>query len=249
MKHSKGLVVEDTGSIVKKSEEESTPASRLEVIAELQMLGVNTDAFDSLSMEALWDLLAGLRAIIEAKPAPKRGRPRSTGEFVPILSQSDKKILSMLITSSGRVSTLQLARTLDLPLSTVQRRRTRLEKNVIDINYFLKLQNIGWRSGMLFVSVSHGKADIIGKQILEMDNMVCSVERMVGESTMDLKIDFIFRNTEELLLLLDRIKSLEGTKNFFWGESVNVLGRNNAWYDKVIDSLVMQTAVTESSSD
>ena len=225
------------------------PVSRHDIIAELQMLGVKTEAFGSLSMQDLRDLLEGLRAIIESKPVPKRGRPKNTGEFVPILSQSDKKILPMLIKSAGRVSTLQLSRELDLPLSTVQRRRTRLEKNVIDMNYFLKLQNIGWRMGMLFVSASHGKADIIGKQILEMDNMVRSVERMVGESTMDLKIDFIFRNTEELLSLLDRIKSLEGTKNFFWGESVSVLGNNNACYEKVIDSLVMRTAATESSSD
>jgi DNA-binding Lrp family transcriptional regulator len=244
MKNSQAHVIEDTDSYAKGNEEDMTPLSRHDILAELQMLGVKTEAFGSLSIEDLRDLLEGLQAIIESKPTPKRGRPKSTGEFVPILSQSDKKILSMLIKSAGRVSTLQLSRELDLPLSTVQRRRVRLEKNIVENNYFLKLKNVGWRTGTLFISVSDGKADIVGRKILEMDSMVCSVDRMIGESTMDLKIDFIFRKTEELLSLLDRIKSLEETKDLFWGESVNAIGRNNKCYERVIDSLVVQTSNT-----
>lgn len=237
MKTNQPAVEEKMSDIVKGDPVTKLPVSRRDVLTELQMLGVNTDSFEAMSIEALQDLLIGIKGIIDSRPVPKRGRPRSTGEFLPVFSQSDKKILQQLIGSSGRVSTLALSRQLDIPMSTIQRRRVRLEKNVIDMNYMLKLKALGWRTGTLLVSASDGKADLLGKQILEMDDMVASVTRIVGENTMDLKVEVVFKKTEEFLLLIDRIKSLGGEKKMFWGESVNLIGRNIKCYQRVIESL------------
>jgi DNA-binding Lrp family transcriptional regulator len=231
------FVGQETTAYVKGDAADKMPVSRRDMEAELQMLGVNTDSFGSMSIEALQDLLAGVRGIVESRPAPKRGRPRSTGGFVAIFSKSDKKILHQLIESSGRVSTLTLARQLDIPMSTIQRRRVRLEKNVINMSYSLRLKKLGWRNGTLLVSASDGNADNLGKQILEMDDTVVSVTRIVGESGMDLMVEVIFKETEELLALIDRVKSLGGEKKMFWGESVNLIGRNIKGYQRVVDSL------------
>lgn len=231
------FIGQETTRYVKGDPADKMPVSRRDIEAELQMLGVNTDSFGSMSIEALQDLLTGVRGIVESRPAPKRGRPRSTGEFVPIFSKSDKKILHQLIESSGRVSTLTLARQLDIPMSTIQRRRVRLEKNIINMSYSLRLKKLGWRTGTLLVSASDGNAENLGRQILEIDDTVVSVTRIVGESGMDLMVEVIFKETEELLALIDHVKSMGGEKKMFWGESVNLIGRNIKCYKRVVDSL------------
>lgn len=237
MKQNHPAVENEMSNFVTGDDVTKKPISRRDVLAELQMLGVNTDSFEQMSIEALQDLLMGIKGIIDSRLVPKRGRPKSTGEFVPVFSQSDKKILQQLVGSSGRVSTLALSRQLDIPMSTIQRRRIRLEKNIIDMNYTLKLKSLGWRTGTLLVSASDGKADLLGRQILEMDDMVASVTRIVGENTMDLKVEVVFKKTEEFLSLIDRIKALGGEKKMFWGESVNLIGKNVKCYQKVIESL------------
>jgi DNA-binding Lrp family transcriptional regulator len=241
MKTNQPAVEQTESSIVVKGDSPVTrePVSRRDVLAELQMLGVNTESFGSMSIEALNDLLTGIKAIVQNKPAAaaKRGRPRSTGEFVPVFSRSDKKILQQLVASSGRVSTLSLSRQLDIPMSTIQRRRVRLEKNVVDMNYSLRLKSLGWRTGTLMVSASDGKADLLGSQILEIEDNVVSVTRIVGENSMDLMVEVVFKKTEELLALIDHIKSLGGEKKMFWGESVKQIGRNTKCYQKVVEAL------------
>jgi predicted transcriptional regulator len=47
------------------------------------------------------------------------------------LSDVDKKMLQTLLASSGRVSSLALSRKLEIPLTTIQRRRKRLESEFL----------------------------------------------------------------------------------------------------------------------
>lgn len=216
---------------------EKKPVTRNDILAELQMMGVNTDSFDSMSIDALQLLLDGIHTIIQTHSTTKRGRPKSTGEFIPIFSKSDKKIISQLLASFGRVSSLSLSRQLDTPLSTIQRRRVRLEKNIIDMRYSLNLEKLGWRMATLFISVARGDADLIGRKIIEEEDMVHSVRRMVGENTIDLMVEVVFKETDEFVLLRDRVKSLEGVRGIFWGEIVSVIGINNNCYQKIVEQL------------
>lgn len=237
MKSMREFSIGDESSGFEDNISNSEPLSRHDVLSQLQMLGVNAEAFKSMSIDALNELLMGVQAIVDARPTPKRGRPKSTGEFIPIFSQSDKKILQRLITSNGRVSSLSLSRQLDIPLSTIQRRRSRLEEHIVDINYSLKLKGLGWRTATLFVAVSNGKADLVGKEILEMTDMVSSVTRIMGEDGMDLKLEVIFKKTEEYLSLVDHIKTLGAVEKIFCGESVNLIGRSSKCYERIIESV------------
>lgn len=216
---------------------ETKLSSRHDALAELQMLGVNTEFFDSMSLDALHQLLTGIHAIVQAHSVAKRGRPKTAGEFTPVFSQSDKKIILQLLSSSGRISSLSLARQLGIPLSTIQRRRVRLEENIMEMHYSLKLEKLGWRSATLFISVSSGNADNIGREILETEDMVYWVKRMVGENTIDLVVEVVFRATDKFMALTDRIKSMQGVKNIFWVESVNLIGRKIKCYQRVIESI------------
>jgi DNA-binding Lrp family transcriptional regulator len=210
--------------------------SRKEILEELEDMGVNGDMLGALSMESLGDLLNGMRNLVATHSDVKRGRPKGTGEFVPTLSDADKKIIHQLFSSEDYVPSLALSKELDIPLSTIQRRRKRLEDNLIERSYSLKAGVFGFRTATLFISTSDGKTMSIGKEILEMDGAVTSVTRTLGENAMDLRAEVVFKNNSDLLALIEQIKSLDGVRDVCWSESIELVGRNNRPYRVIIEA-------------
>ena len=143
------------------------------------------------------------------------------------LSEVDKKMLQTLLTSSGRVSSLALSRKLEIPLTTVQRRRKRLESEFLEVDYSLRLDKLGWRNADLLISTSKGAASSIGKELLS-HNAITRVCRSIGEHTIDLHAEIVFKNNTELLNVIEWIKALDGVKDVVWTEPVEVVGKNMA---------------------
>lgn len=209
--------------------------SRQELLEEIARRGVNTKVLDSLSIEELSDLLHSIRSSNEANNQKgKRGRPRRIEGIIPSLSPSDKTILARLCSSHGHASSLLLSRDLDIPLSTIQRKRKRFENILVERSYMLKVEALGWRKANLFVSTMSGMAASVGKKILEIDEMVTSVNRILGENSSDLMVEVVFRTNMELATIIDNIKSKEGGKDVIWNENLGLIGKNNACYMKII---------------
>jgi len=152
------------------------------------------------------------------------------------LSDVDKKMLQTLLASSGRVSSLALSRKLEIPLTTIQRRRKRLESEFLEVAYSLKLDKLGWRNADLLISTSKGVASAIGKELLT-HNSITRVCRSIGEHTIDLNAEIVFKNNSELLNTIEWIKSLDGVKDVVWTEPVEVVGKNSPVPDKVLKDL------------
>lgn len=210
--------------------------SRHEILKELASFGVNTNELNPLSIESLDNLLNGLNALMNAhNQSRKPGRPRLNPDSIPVLTSNDKAILRFLSESKGHVSSLKISRELEIPLSTIQRRRKRLQDIAIESNYSLKAEKLGWRSASLYVSSTSGRTETIGKEILDMSDQVASATRTMGDNSFDLRIEVIFRTVEDLTALIDKIKSMAGVSNVIWSESLKVIGKNNI-NKKIIDS-------------
>lgn len=67
------------------------------------------------------------------------------------LSEVDKKLLKVLLSPGARMSSHALAKIIGLPRTTVQRRRTYLEKHFLEYRYSLRLDNLGYRRVDLFI--------------------------------------------------------------------------------------------------
>ncbi len=152
------------------------------------------------------------------------------------LTETDKQILRSLVSSRGRISSVELARKLEIPLTTIQRRRKRLESEFLEVAYSLKLEKLGWRNADLLISTSRGKASNIGKELLT-HNSITRVCRSIGEHTIDLHAEIVFKDNTELLNVIERIKSLDGVKDVVWTEPVELLGKNMPVPDKVLEQL------------
>lgn len=209
-------------------------SSRREILEELESMGVETSNFDSLSMEELDELLSNLQNLCRVNAqVGERHRARNANQ-TPILSEKDKKILRHLLSSDGHVSSLVLSKELDIPLSTAQRRRKRLEVDLIERNYSLRVEKFGWRTATLFISTD-GNTSSLGREILENNDSVISATRILGQNGTDLKIDLIFKTNKDLLLVIDHIKSLDGVGNVTWSESVESIGKNRKYCQTIID--------------
>jgi DNA-binding Lrp family transcriptional regulator len=212
--------------------------SRHEILKELEDLGVNSEELASVSIDSLAGLLKGLHALIDAHSEQHRrrpGRPKRSESDMPVLTKSDKTILHHLFSSQGHVSSLKLSRELDIPLSTIQRRRKRLQDGLLETHYSLRIEKLGWRSATLLISTTNRAIESIGTEILGMSDLVSSVSRAMGGSNFDLRVEVVFKTNADLMTLIDRIKLTEGVSGIIWSESLKLIGKKDT-NDKIINS-------------
>lgn len=210
--------------------------SRQEIIKELEGLGIKASSFHPLSINELQDLLKTVvHAVNESrqkKRSPKRGE-----DHAPTLSPVDKKILKTLLSSTGEISSLILSRELDIPLSTVQRRRKRLEADFLEASYSPKLEKLGWRVAMLFVQTEKGNTVGIGREILSWKESMLRVWRAIGAETTDIITEVIFKDNRDLMHIIERVKAVKGVTGLSWVELVSTLGKNEQCYESIIDKM------------
>jgi DNA-binding Lrp family transcriptional regulator len=152
------------------------------------------------------------------------------------LSEVDKTILKDLLSPNGRKSSLSLANGLGIPLTTIQRRRKRLEKEFLESNYSLNLDKFGWRRVDFFISTKNGKTDDVAIDLFGL-NEVTFVGKSIGAHTIDLRAETIVKDNEQLLDLLEKIKGMGGVTDAIWSEIVKVIGKKRSIPSNIIDQL------------
>jgi DNA-binding Lrp family transcriptional regulator len=152
------------------------------------------------------------------------------------ISKVDKEILKILLEPNARVSSHALSEKLQVPLTTVQRRRNHLEAKYLDISYSLKLRNLGFRRIDFFLYTAGGNTSEIGRELLKRKEIV-SVGRSVGEHTIDLRAEAIVKDSSQLLDLLEVMKAMPKVRDVIWSEIVDFVGRKQSIPSEVIDEL------------
>lgn len=153
------------------------------------------------------------------------------------ISQIDRKILKILLTPNGRdKSTKSISTKLGIPVTTIRRRRKRLEDKFLKMHYVLDIEKFGWRRVDFFVSIRNGMVNAVAKKLMEFDD-VTYVGKSIGEHTIDLRVETIVKDNSVLLDLLEQIKGMEGVKDVVWSEIVSVVGRKISIPLSIIDKI------------
>jgi DNA-binding Lrp family transcriptional regulator len=152
------------------------------------------------------------------------------------LSETDKKILKVLLNPTGRVSSHALAAKLGIPRTTVQRRRNYLEKYFLEFAYSLKLKDLGYRRVDLLIYTGGGSTVEVAEKLLDRDEVV-SVGRSIGEHTIDLRAEVIVKDNSQLLDLLEEVKGMPSVRDVVWSEIVKIVGRKRSIPTSIIDKL------------
>jgi DNA-binding Lrp family transcriptional regulator len=153
------------------------------------------------------------------------------------LSDIDKKLLHILLSPNGsQKSTISISKELGIPITTIRRRRRRLEKEFLKLHYVLDIEKFGWRRVDLLISVKNGKINSIANKLLDIDE-VTYVGKSIGEHTIDLRVESIVKDNIILLDLLEKIKGMDGVNDVVWSEIVSVVGRKKSIPSSIIDKL------------
>jgi DNA-binding Lrp family transcriptional regulator len=148
-------------------------------------------------------------------------------QVLKLLDSTNIRIVSELV-RQPEISSLALAKKLDIPLSTLQRRRAKIEKAILKRNYTFNYKAFGGRVGDLIVSVDKGKSKEIAQSLLKKykNNIVSCETRINSEHNVSAHI--IYKNTEELHGIIESIKTMNYVDGVQWSEMVEIIGDNDS---------------------
>jgi len=132
---------------------------------------------------------------------------------MPVLSAIDKIILKEILSPNGDKTSLSMSRKFNISMTTLQRRRKRLEKEFLERDYTLLLEKFGWRRVDFFISTTDGKTDALANDLLSMSH-VTAVGKSIGEHTIDLRVETIVEDNHELLAILEKLKAMDAVTEF-----------------------------------
>ena len=145
--------------------------------------------------------------------------------MISVLDKINLKIIEELL-NNGEIKSSEIASKLKIPLSTIQRRRTKIEKTLFRKKYELNLNQMGFRNALIFVDVLKGKAKETGEKLLiRFDRSVLRASTRINSSN-NLCLEIVYDNSEQLHFLLEEIKAMPWTSNVDWSEQVNLIGDN-----------------------
>src|SRR5919202_2593556 len=151
----------------------------------------------------------------------------STKPISKLLDIDNIKIVSELVRQPD-ISSLTLSKKLDIPLSTLQRRRARIEKAILKKNYTFNYKAFGGRVGDIIVNVDKGKSKEVAQNLLKKyKNNIVSCDTRIN-SMHNVAAHVIYKNTEELFHLIESIKTMDYVTGVSWSEMVEAIGDNNS---------------------
>lgn len=153
------------------------------------------------------------------------------------LSTLDRKLLKILLEPNDDLkSTKNISVKLGVPITTIRRRRRRLESTFLKLHYVLDIEKFGWRRVDFFISIRNGLVNAVANKLMQL-NDVTYVGKSIGEHTIDLRVETIVKDNSVVLDLLEAIKGMEGVKDVVWSEIVTVIGRKISIPSSIIDKI------------
>ena len=144
-----------------------------------------------------------------------------------LLDRTNVKIISEVV-NDPTISSLYLSKKLDVPLSTMQRRRAQLEKSILKRTYSLDYKAFGAREGDLIINVDKGKSKQVAQYLLKnyKDNITFVHTRI--NSSHNVSAHIVYKNTQELYELIESVKTIDYVTGVQWSETVELVGDNNS---------------------
>ena len=153
------------------------------------------------------------------------------------VSDLDRKLLKILLLPNGDLkSSKSLSSKLGIPITTVRRRRKRLESEFLKLHYVLDIEKFGWKRVDFFISIRNGMVNAVANKLLDSDE-VTYVGKSIGEHTIDLRVETIVRDNASILDILEKIKAMDGVKDVVWSEIVSVVGQKISIPSSIIDKI------------
>ena len=155
----------------------------------------------------------------------------------PHLSTLDRTILKEILSNHEKKTSDFISKKTGNHLTTIQRRRKRLEKEYFKKNEdFFCLEKFGWRRVDFFISTRKGRSDEVAKELLTLKQVI-SVGKSIGEHTIDMRVESIVKDNSQILDLMEKMKAMDGIRDVVWSEIVKIVGKKKSVPSYIVDLL------------
>jgi DNA-binding Lrp family transcriptional regulator len=158
---------------------------------------------------------------------------------LPRLDSTDVNIIRELVNNPNARSA-DIAYKYKIPLSTIQRRRTRLERSsILKHRYDIDVRQFGWRTADILIGVEKGDCVQVAREILEdyKDNVI-STSLRIGNPQVNVSAKVIYKSSQELFNLIQIFRAIPNVAFVEWYEEVEIVGFN---YASMVNTLFPHT--------
>ena len=153
------------------------------------------------------------------------------------VSNIDRRLFKILLMPNGDLkSSKSLSAKLGIPITTVRRRRKRLESKFLKMHYVLDIEKFGWKRVDFFISIRNGMVNAVANKLIDSDE-VTYVGKSIGEHTIDLRVETILKDNASILDILEKIKAMDGVNDVVWSEIVSVVSKKISIPSSIIDRI------------
>jgi DNA-binding Lrp family transcriptional regulator len=145
------------------------------------------------------------------------------------LDELDIKIIKELFNEPNITST-DIAQKHNEALSTIQRRKLKLERGLIKRNYTIDIAKLGWRLADLSISVEKGRAKKTAQELVSSRrNNVIGASLRIGDPIVDIMASVFYKDSQELHDLIESVKAMPNVTHVEWSEIVERTESNVAY--------------------
>jgi DNA-binding Lrp family transcriptional regulator len=144
-----------------------------------------------------------------------------------VLGSLDAKIIEDLL-NDAFISSTDISKKHQAPLSTVQRRRRYLENTILTRRYEIDLRKQGFRIGEMTVYPENGSGkEIVSKIFSKYPNHILSIAIKI-DGTIILAVMVYFKTTAEIHDMMTDIDSMAGVEDVKFAETVDIIRDNKS---------------------
>ena len=161
-------------------------------------------------------------------------RTRSISEFDKI----DILILTELLKNLD-IKSSEISNRLKIPLSTIQRRRNRIDKStMLKRGYEIDYKQFGLRRSDVIVKISKGDCVDIAKRIVkDYPDNVLEASIRIGDPKVNLVVQVVYNTSDEIFDIIQHIRRMEHVEDVRWSEIIKAVIKN--------DSQIMQKLMSK----
>jgi|SRR5690242_10290514 DNA-binding Lrp family transcriptional regulator len=150
-----------------------------------------------------------------------------------VLDDLDIGIIKEMI-KDAEVKSSFLASKYDSPLSTIQRRRAKLEHTILKKKYYINISMFHWRRADLMISVDGDCGAAIAELLRNFGRNIISTSLRIGDPQANIVAAVFYRDSRELLNLMDGIRSIASVRSVKWSEVVRDFGPTDAGIETIL---------------
>jgi len=118
------------------------------------------------------------------------------------------------------IKSSEIAKLIDIPLSTIQRRRSKIESShLLQKNFVIDYHRLGLRIADLLIKISKGDIEkIINDVIKQHSKSILEVTVRIGHPDINLVVRIAYKNNDEIYEIMRTVNKIENLESVQWSE-------------------------------